>query len=292
MNSGAPVVAAPRQVAGVLRDVDHAEVLGFGRDDPDAARSRHPDVAALVALHPVRDPLLDHAGADSLEEHAAVRERAVGVHVVHLDVRPRRVVDVDERLVRREADAVRHLELVLVDHELDVVRAAAGRDPEDALPAQLALALDAEPGKAPVPRVGEVDRPVGAHADVVGAVQVLALVVVGEQLARAVLPLAPERARDVLADEQVAVRVERHPVALEARPHHLFDTLAGRVLPPDVARHVGEEEVPVRMPDRPFGERKARCDLLDLRVLVDELAQLLGMHCDRHAPSFGKVPRT
>jgi hypothetical protein len=46
------------------------------------------------------------------------------------------------------------------------------------------------------------------------------------------------------------------------------------------------------MPDRALGEREARRDLLDLRVLVDELAQLLGMHCDRHAPSLRKVRRT
>ena len=44
---------------------------------------------ALVALHAVGDALLDDAGADALEEHAAVRERPVGVHVEHLDVRAR-----------------------------------------------------------------------------------------------------------------------------------------------------------------------------------------------------------
>ena len=101
--------------------------------------------------------------------------------VEDLDVSPRRVVDVQERLVRREAEAVRHLELVLVDDELDVVRAAAGRDPEDALQAEVPLALDART-RACARTTGRRSRstPSRAHADVVGAVQLLALVVRGE----------------------------------------------------------------------------------------------------------------
>src|SRR2546426_2523213 len=55
-----------------------------------------------------------------------------------------------------------------------------------------------------------------------------------------------------------------------------------------VPGHVAELERPVRHPDRALGEREARRDLLDLGVLVDEHAQLLGMHCERHASSFGK----
>src|SRR4051794_11360635 len=79
---GLPVRAAPRQVADVLRDLDDAEVLAVRADHPDALRPGHPDVAALVALHPVRDALLDHAAADVVEEQAPVRDRAVGVDVV------------------------------------------------------------------------------------------------------------------------------------------------------------------------------------------------------------------
>ena len=58
--------------------------------------------------------------------------------------RARRVVDVEERLAGREAEAVRHLVLVLADDELQLVLAAARRDHEDALPPELALALDPE----------------------------------------------------------------------------------------------------------------------------------------------------
>ncbi|MFO7571927.1 MAG: SMP-30/gluconolactonase/LRE family protein [Gaiellaceae bacterium] len=41
-------------------------VLALGGDHPDPARAGHPDVPALDALHPVRDALLDDAGADAV----------------------------------------------------------------------------------------------------------------------------------------------------------------------------------------------------------------------------------
>src|ERR1044071_3574846 len=168
-----PVGAAPGQVADVLRDPDRSEMLAVRADHPDAARAYDPDVALHVALHPVRDSLLDDPAADPLEEHASVRERAVGADVVDLDEGARRVVDVEQRLVRREAEAVRLLVLVLLDDELRI--APTGRNPEDALPAELPLALEAEDGHAPVPRVGETDRAVGLDPDVVRAVQLLPL---------------------------------------------------------------------------------------------------------------------
>src|SRR5262249_49729918 len=123
-----PVLPAPGQVADVLGHLDRAEVLGFGADHPDPLPAPGPAVAALVALHPVGYTLLDHAGADAVEEHAAVRERAVCADVEDLDVSPRRVVDVEERLVKREAEAVRHLELVLGDDRLQLRLTAARRD--------------------------------------------------------------------------------------------------------------------------------------------------------------------
>ena len=241
----------------------------------------HPDVAELVDLHPVRDALLDHAGADALEEHAAVRERAVGVDVVDLDVGARGVVDVQQLLVGREAEPVRHLELVLGDGEVELVLAAARGDPEDALPAELARALDAEAGEAAVPRVGEVDRPVGADGDVVRAVQVLALPVEGERLADAVGALADERARDVLADEQVEIGVEHHPVALERGVPDLGDGAVERDLAANVRRHVGEvEDLLDGVPDRALRERESRRELLDTRALFDEVVDRVRFRVD------------
>src|SRR3990172_3660540 len=37
-----PVLAAPGEVAGVLGDADHAEMLAGGRDHPDPTRPGHP----------------------------------------------------------------------------------------------------------------------------------------------------------------------------------------------------------------------------------------------------------
>src|SRR5918996_2025007 len=68
-----PPGAAPGEVADGLGHLDHAQVLALEADHPDAAGAGHPDVAALVALHPVRDSLLDDAAADALEEHPPVR---------------------------------------------------------------------------------------------------------------------------------------------------------------------------------------------------------------------------
>src|SRR6266511_4355192 len=241
-----PVVAPPVEVPGVLGHLDHAEVLRLGTDHPDPARPRHVDVAALVALHPVRDPLLDHAPADVLEEHPPVCDRAVGLRVEDPDVRPRRVVDVQERLVRREAEPVRLLEVV--DEELRV--AAAGPDPIHALEAELAVALDAEHRHAPVPRVAEVDRAVVRDDHVVRAVQLLALV---------------------------------------AGPHHLLDAVLLIPAPPDVAGHVAEEQEPsLLVPDRSLGEGEARRQLLDLRLLVDELEELLRLEINGHLGSFAR----
>ena len=191
----------------------------------------------------------------------------------------RGVVDVEQRLVGREAEAVRLLVLVLFDDELRV--AAAGRDPEDALPAEVALALDAEHGHAPVPRVGEPDRAVRLDDHVVRAVQLLALVVRREHLAVRVLAVGihtHERARRVLADEQPAVGVEGHTVALVARTGNNLDAV--RVpAPARVARHVREEqELALRVPDRPLGEGEAAAELLHLDVLVDKLSELVGPH--------------
>src|SRR5690349_11531522 len=53
-----PVGAAPVDVPDTLRDLDDAEVLAVRGEDPDALRAGHPDVAALIALHPVDEAAL------------------------------------------------------------------------------------------------------------------------------------------------------------------------------------------------------------------------------------------
>src|SRR6266851_7867732 len=275
----APVVVAPVDVADALRHLDRAEMLAVRREDPDAVGAGDVDVALLVELHPVDEAALRQVAVpDVLGEHAAVGKRVVRADVEHADVRARRVVDVEQRLVGREAKPVRLLEIV--DEQLDV--AATGGEPVDALEVEILLALEPEARHAPVRRVGEDDRAVPRDEHIVRAVQILALPVRGERLAGAIRLLPHDGARDVLADDQVAVVVERHAVALVARVAQHRNALGRVPAAALVARHVAEMERPVGHPDRAFGEGEPGRDLLDLGVLVDELAQLLGMQGDGH----------
>src|SRR5204863_3928627 len=145
----------------------------------------------------------------------------------------------------------------------------------------------AENRHPPVPRVAEVDEAVRARHDVVRAVQLLALVVRGDHLAVTIRPVrrhADERARRVLAHEQAALRVAHHAVALVAGPHDLLDAILRIPAAPRISRHVAEEqELALRVPDRPLREGEARPELLDRGVLVDQLPQLFRLDSDGQA---------
>src|SRR2546428_11783632 len=120
-------------------------MLAGGGEAPEPVRTAHPDVAALVAFHPVDESALcEVAVSDVRGEHAAVRDRPVRLDVEDADVRVRRIVDVEERLVGREAQPVRLAEVI--DEELRV--AASRRNPVDASEVELALSLAAEAGQA------------------------------------------------------------------------------------------------------------------------------------------------
>ena len=205
-----------------------------------------------------------------------VDERAVGVHLEHPDHAGDGVVDVEQLLVGREAQAVRLLEPAAVDEKLR--RAAAGRHAVDALEAELARTLDAVDRHAAVPGVGEIDRAVGAHADIVRRIELLPVEMRREHLAPPVRPLAHQARCRVLADDQVQVGVIGHAVVLVRRPPHLAHAAARVPAPPHVGRHVGEQEIMIdRMPDRPFGEGEAGAELADRRIDVDQLLEL-GAH--------------
>ena len=77
----------------------------------------------------------------------------------------------------------------------------------------------------------------------------------------------------MFADQQIQVGVIGHPVALVGRVHNLANTCPVQP-PPHVAGHVRKQQVMVnRMPDRTFGEGKARPLLPDGGVLVDQIAK-------------------
>src|SRR5690606_4710417 len=94
-----------------------------------------------------------------------------------------------------------------------------------------------------VGRIGEVDAAVALDDDVVGAVELLALVVARQRRAAAVRLGARHPARGVLADDQPALAVPGEPVRLEARLAEGRDALplapAAQVIP----RHVAEKKV-------------------------------------------------
>src|SRR5262249_57617734 len=97
----------------------------------------------------------------------------------------------------------------------------AGADAVYAAEIELVRPLDAEAGESAVARIAEVDGAVRVDDDVVRRVELLALVVRCDRLARSVGMLANYRARHVLADEQVEVGVVRHALALLPWPHDL-----------------------------------------------------------------------
>ena len=152
-------------------------------------------------------------------------------------------------------------EKIVVDQELR--RSAGGRHAIDALKAKLMRPFDAIMRGAAIDRIGEIDRPVRADADVVGAVELLALEMRGENLAPTVRPLAHEQRRRVLAYDQVEVGVIGHAVAFVGGALDLGDAVFRIPAAAHVARHVREQEIMVeRMPDRPLGEREPGPDLV------------------------------
>ena len=124
---GAEVLAAPGQVGDQLGHANLADQIAVRRIDPDAARRRHPDIAALVAFHAV-----GHAGlelrADAAGEDAAIGERAVGRDVEDADQRLHGVVDVEPLFVGREAEAVRLVEQIAIDQQIAARRRREARD--------------------------------------------------------------------------------------------------------------------------------------------------------------------
>src|SRR5207253_5964871 len=96
-----------------------------------------------------------------------------------------------------------------------------------------------------------------------------------------------DQARRVLANDQPALRVVRHAVALVAGPHHLPDAALLVPAAPDVAGNVAEEqEAAFLVPERPLREGEAGAQPLDLGVAFDEVVQLLrfGVYCHTISP--------
>src|SRR6185503_981009 len=184
-----PLVAAEGHVGrGGLTMDDAAELLARLVHDVETAAAAGVDVALDVDLHPV-----GHAGFGAAEigKDAAclLGERAVRQQVVGANMAAPRVIDVEDALVRREGEPVR------ADHVVDHKRhrAEIGRH-----------AINARDGDVPLirrertARIGEVDRAVGLHDDVVRTEQALAAETVGDDGDAAVRLVARDAAGQVL----------------------------------------------------------------------------------------------
>ena len=126
----------------------------------------------------------------------------------------------------------------------------------------------------------------------------------GEQLARPARPKPHEAARHRLADDEVALDVERHPVRLERRAARHLHAGACAPAPARVAGNVTEIQTAFDgVPDRSFGELVAGADAAQLGCGIDQRGKrsgVIGSHADLlsvgcevkagHAKSRGRRP--
>ena len=91
----------------------------------------------------------------------------------------------------------------------------------------------------------------------------------------------------MLADDQVEVGVIGHAVAFVGRTADLADAVLRIPSPPDIARHIREQEIlPSGVPDRPLGENESAGHGPDRLVLVHQ-----GLEFRRHhAVGHGSPP--
>src|SRR4029079_16814118 len=229
----AQIVVAPREVRGVLGHLQHLEQARVGVEDVDAPRTAAVHVPGAVELHAVGSAGL---GPLRLRPHPAVGEAAVRRHVEHADVLSRSVVDEQPPLVQGEAEPVGPVEVV---HQ-QPRRPGVGAHPVYPLEGQFLRALDAVELRAAVRRIGEVDGAVRLANDVVGAVELLAVIVRRDRHDAAVGLRARDLTAGVLTGQQPALAVVGEAVRLVARLAERRDTVGGRPAAHVIARHVAE----------------------------------------------------
>ncbi len=276
----AKIRPAPGEVGDEFGRADLAEQFTGGRIDPDAAGRRDPDIAAMVALHAVGQTGFE-LGTDAAGEDARIGERTIGFDIEDADQRLHGVVDVEQALVGREAEAVGLVEQMAVDDKFR--RAAAGWNAVDALKAELPRPLDAVDRHAAIPGIAEIDRAVRMHADIVRTVEFLIFEMRGNHLAPSVGPLADQGRGSVLADNEIELGVIGHAVAFVRRTLGLDDATLGIPSPAHIAGHIREQQIVMdRMPDRPLREVKTGAYLADRRVRVDQGFEFRAQRDMRH----------
>src|SRR6185369_2399003 len=165
----------------------------------DALADARPQTTGVVETKSVEDT------GSAIGEQLARADIAVPIDGEDTDVIAPCIGDIEEGLVERERQAVRSLEVVGDERHL----CGLWIDPVDVARADLAgglmalvVAVDA------VRRVGEPDRSVGSHDDVVRTVQALAIESVGDDGDGSVVLCAADPAVAVLARHEAALAVE------------------------------------------------------------------------------------
>src|SRR5262245_18805138 len=273
-----PVVIAPGQIGGMAGNAQPSDQLAVRVDDVDAAGTGAVDVPLPVALHAVGDAGL--AAGQGVED-AAVAHAAVGLDVEGADETEPRVIDVEDGFVRAEAQAV-GINRVL-DRDLDL---ALRREAEHRLDVELPLQVLADHARdhQPAGGVRPVDRAVGAHDDIVRAVELLALVARSDGDEGAVLLHPPDRARRPARDDEAALAVEGHAVGMIRRMDQRFLADPRFPLPDGVADDVGPQEALLAaIPNWSFAEIEPVRDGVERRIGAHDSFEARRREIDVHA---------
>ena len=166
-----------REPRSILRRDDHPDRLARGIDHPDTPRSYRVEVSIRVESHAVR--IAGSLPGAHVHEQPPVRHGTVRLDVVAHDDPLVRVVDKERLFIRRQYDAVGSVEVLQQQAQPAVLQE------KDPLIGQLLLEIPRAESTATA-RVGEIQRPIGSKYQVVGTVQALAFIAIGQDCSPAV----------------------------------------------------------------------------------------------------------
>src|SRR5215469_6157465 len=153
------VTVAPGDIAYPLGNFDGSQVFAFGRNDPDATRTRAIEISRFIHAYTVRSARRFVRGG--IEKQSSCADRSVGLDGVAQPDVFSRFRYVQEFLVRRKCYAVRAAEIL--DDKLEPaprrqcarLLLARFRDAVDAVRLELLFRVAVALGRQPVRRIGE-----------------------------------------------------------------------------------------------------------------------------------------
>ena len=250
------------------------------RSDPSlgvavhAVAGRQPQIAVHVdakAVVEARGARGEHVAAGDALAVLGHREAPHVVRAVRL-VREAGVDDVQQRFVGREREPVRLHEIRGHNGDASALRVdaidVAGTDFARRGVA-FVVRVDA------VARIGEPDAAVALDHHVVGRIEPLAVVAIGEHTALAVEFRARHATATVLAGDQATREIDGEAVAVHrGLAEHRHRAIGFVPTQHPVVRNIGPDEIaPCREPRRPFGPAATRVELLDMNVGKRDLAK-------------------